>query len=60
MSSVLPPSGRSNCVSPITTREVPVKVRTVEIWSVIKLDKGMIMSRASQRDIRTAFFQKCE
>jgi hypothetical protein len=45
-------------------RQVPLKVRSLEIWSLVKIvffiDKNTIMSQTSMRNVNTSFFQKCD
>lgn len=41
-------------------RQTPLKVRSVEIWSLVKIGGKTIMSQASTHDMKTSFFQKCD
>jgi len=41
-------------------RQVPLKIRSVEIWSLVKIEGKTVMSQTSTRDVRTTFFEKCD
>jgi hypothetical protein len=41
-------------------RQRPLKIKTIEIWSLLKINDSTIMSQVSTKDIRTTFFRKCE